>query len=52
MSIGFQILAPFMSLCKRCHDFTTRMVETRGFRRDIELDGWPLDFNHPVYRTR
>ena len=37
---------------KRCHDLTTRMVETRGFRRDIELDGWPLDSNHPVYRTR
>ena len=45
-------LGPFMSLCKRCHDSTKRMVETRGFRPDIGLDGWPLDPNHPVYRTR
>ena len=41
---------PFMSLCKRCHDSTKRMIETRGFRPDIGLDGWPLDPNHPVYR--
>jgi 5-methylcytosine-specific restriction enzyme A len=45
-------LGPFMSLCKRCHDSTKRLVETRGFRADIGLDGWPLDPNHPVYRTR
>ena len=34
-------LGPFMSLCKRCHDSTKRFVETRGFRPDIGLDGWP-----------
>jgi hypothetical protein len=45
-------LGPFMSLCKRCHDSTKRLVETRGFRADIGLDCWPLDPNHPVYRTR
>jgi hypothetical protein len=42
----------FQSLCKGCHESTKRMVETRGFRPDIGLDGWPLDPNHPVYRTR
>jgi 5-methylcytosine-specific restriction enzyme A len=45
-------LGPFQSLCKGCHESTKRMVETRGFRPDIGLDGWPLDPNHPVYRTR
>ena len=45
-------LGPFQSLCKRCHDSTKRFVETRGFRPDIGLDGWPLDPNHPVYRAR
>ena len=42
-------LGPFQSLCKRCHDSTKRLVETRGFRPDIGLDGWPLDPRHPVY---
>ena len=42
-------LGPFQSLCKRCHDSTKRFVETRGFRPDIGLDGWPLDPRHPVY---
>jgi 5-methylcytosine-specific restriction enzyme A len=45
-------LGPFMSLCKRGHDSTKRLVETRGFRPDIGLDGWPLDPCHPVYRTQ
>src|SRR5215831_7334234 len=36
-------LGPFMSLCKRCHDSTKRLVEIRGFRPDVGLDGWPLD---------
>ena len=43
-------LGPFMSLCKRCHDFGKRLVEMRGFRPDVGLDGWPLDPRHPVYR--
>src|SRR5262249_38280064 len=43
-------LGPFMSLCKRCHDSTKRLVEMRGFRPDVGLDGWPLDPRHPAYR--
>ena len=42
-------LGRFQSLCKSCHDSTKRFVETRGFRPDIGLDGWPLDPRHPVY---
>jgi 5-methylcytosine-specific restriction enzyme A len=45
-------LGPFRSLCKRCHDSAKKFAEARGYRPDIGLDGWPLDPNHPVYRTR
>jgi 5-methylcytosine-specific restriction enzyme A len=41
--------AHFKSLCKRCHDSAKRFVETRGYRPDVGLDGWPLDPRHPVY---
>jgi 5-methylcytosine-specific restriction protein A len=43
-------LGPFQSLCKSCHDSTKRLVETRGFRPDIGLDGWPIDPRHPCYQ--
>src|SRR5262245_910577 len=42
-------LGPFMSLCKRCHDSTKRLIERRGFRPDVAPDGWPTDQHHPVY---
>ena len=29
-----------------------RFVELRGFRPDIDADGWPGDRKHPVYRER
>ena len=45
-------LGPFMSLCKRCHDSGKRLVEIRGFRPDVGLDGWPLDPRHPIYKLR
>jgi 5-methylcytosine-specific restriction enzyme A len=32
-------LGSFQSLCKQCHDSTKRLVERRGFRPDIDLDG-------------
>ena len=44
-------LGPFQSLCKRCHDLAKKFVESRGYRSDIGLNGWPLD-HHPLYRTR
>ena len=36
-------LGPLQSLCKRCHDSTKRLVETRGFRPDVGINGWPID---------
>ena len=38
--------------CKPCHDSAKRFVETRGYRPDGGLDGWPLDPNHPANRAR
>jgi 5-methylcytosine-specific restriction protein A len=40
---------PFQSLCKRCHDSAKKQIELHGYRKDIGLDGWPLDKNHPCY---
>jgi hypothetical protein len=37
------------SLCLDCHLVTKRQIEEHGFRFDIDIDGWPLDRNHPVY---
>ena len=43
---------PFMSLCKRCHNSSKRLVERRGFRPDVGVDGWPVDPHHPVHTQR
>ena len=37
------------SLCKVCHDTAKREIEVYGFRRDVGLDGQPLDPRHPWY---
>ena len=45
-------LGRLQSLCKPCHDGAKKVVEQRGYRTDIGLDGWPTDPRHPVYRVR
>lgn len=45
-------LGRLQSLCKPCHDGAKKVVEQRGYRTDIGLDGWPLDPRHPIYRVR
>jgi 5-methylcytosine-specific restriction endonuclease McrA len=42
-------LGKLQSLCKPCHDGAKREIELHGYRRDIGLDGYPLDPNHPCY---
>jgi 5-methylcytosine-specific restriction enzyme A len=42
-------LGKLQSLCKPCHDGAKREIELYGYRRDIGLDGYPLDPNHPCY---
>lgn len=38
------------SLCKSCHDSIKQGEETRGYRLDVGLDGWPIDNKHPANR--
>jgi 5-methylcytosine-specific restriction enzyme A len=45
-------LGPLQSLCENCHNSAKKLIEQRGYRPDIGLDGWPLDPRHPVYRAR
>lgn len=39
------------SLCKYHHDSVKQAEEKRGYTRDVGLDGWPVDKNHPANRT-
>jgi 5-methylcytosine-specific restriction protein A len=39
------------SLCKRCHNGIKQQKETIGYSREIGLDGWPTDPDHPVYQS-
>lgn len=38
---------PLESVCKNCHDSAIQRAESRGYRADIDDDGWPTDPNHP-----
>jgi 5-methylcytosine-specific restriction protein A len=40
------------SLCAHCHSSRKKQQETHGYQRDIGLDGWPTDPNHPANRLR
>ena len=37
------------SLCKFHHDGTKQQRERHGYSREIGVDGWPVDQNHPTY---
>jgi hypothetical protein len=38
------------SLCWPHHNSTKQQVEQIGYSKDIGLDGWPIDANHPANR--
>ena len=38
------------SLCAHCHEIRKKQLEHRGLDNAIEVDGWPIDPRHPVYR--
>ena len=40
-------LGPLQSLCKKCHDQTKHIVELKGFSNKVDLQGNPIDPNHP-----
>jgi 5-methylcytosine-specific restriction enzyme A len=41
-------LSPLQSLCARCHSSGKRIEDLRGYREDIDGDGWPSDPRHPA----
>jgi 5-methylcytosine-specific restriction enzyme A len=40
------------SLCQRCHSSRKKQQETYGYQRDVGVDGWPTDPNHPANKPR
>jgi len=44
-------LGKLQSLCVPCHNRHKKNFEKDGFDRAVGLDGYPLDPDHPVYRT-
>jgi hypothetical protein len=45
------VLGELQSLCAECHQ--RKLVDqTRGYRSDVGLDGYPLDPAHPAYEPR
>lgn len=40
-------LGAVQSLCAACHNSRKRMVELHGYSREIGLNGYPVDRNHP-----
>lgn len=41
---------PLESVCKPCHDAAIQAAELRGYRLDLDDDGWPSDPAHPFNR--
>jgi 5-methylcytosine-specific restriction endonuclease McrA len=46
----FFSVANWEALCKPCHDGPTQQIERIGFSREIGVDGFPIDPNHPANR--
>jgi 5-methylcytosine-specific restriction enzyme A len=40
------------ALCRRCHSGTKQQLETKGFSKEIGVDGFPVDRNHPFWWKR
>ena len=40
------------SLCQHCHSSRKKQLETYGYQRDVGVDGWPIDPNHPANKSR
>lgn len=41
---------PLQSLCEICHNGAKKFEENRGFSREIDITGWPVDRRHPCYK--
>jgi len=38
------------SLCSHHHNIDKKQIEDRGYIKQIGIDGYPIDSNHPVNR--
>jgi 5-methylcytosine-specific restriction enzyme A len=45
--INLFFLGELQSLCVPCHNRIKQGEESRGYRREVGLDGWPTDPRHP-----
>lgn len=43
-------LGPLQSLCESCHNSLKKRQEARGYKSDIDSNGWPIDPSHPANR--
>lgn len=41
---------PFLSLCKDHHDDEAKEIEYRGYHGAVDVNGYPIDPNHPSNR--
>jgi 5-methylcytosine-specific restriction enzyme A len=42
-------LGKLQSLCSNCHESRKKFKEKHGYDKGCDVDGLPLDPNHPVY---
>jgi len=45
------ITGDLQALCEPCHNSAKRQIELCGYSRDVGVDGYPIDPNHPFYRA-
>jgi 5-methylcytosine-specific restriction enzyme A len=43
-------LGKLQSLCRECHNISKQFQENRGFLKDIDANGYPVDPAHPFNR--
>lgn len=41
----------WQSLCRDCHNRRKQNKEKRGYDKDLDSQGYPLDPDHPIYKT-
>lgn len=42
----------WQALCKQHHDSEKKRIEIHGYSNSISEDGWPIDDNHPINKTK
>ena len=42
----------FEGVCPSCHSGILRVAENHGYSQACDVDGFPIDFNHPFNKNR